>query len=434
MSAPTVEAAWLAASVPGILTTLWVALQWCRRHQTAEGWAAACIFLAIGLIYLLSSLTTARSPLSGSQFPHYARLAEALLQGRLDLQEPLFEVATHQGRIYVLEPLGPAIFMLPFVAIWGRAFSDTLFLILVGALNAALVFRLWPKVMAWHQEERWPAGAAYWLTGLFALGTPHWYLAIAGRVWHVEGVMTACCVLVAIHEALGRGRVALVHAWLGFSFLCHPPMVFSAPFFWLVLGHRLYREGRPPGRILRSLGGGVAVLGTVIAVGWGWYNTLRFGNPFEAGQTQVYLSDVAHNVCPPYGLMSLQHMPRHIWTALLRPPLPLRPHFPFLGVDYHGFSLFWTTPAFLYIFLAGCRRLLSVAAWSGAVLVLCCLLLYHHHGATQFGYRWVLDVLPFLLILAALGMQRCRWRMARPLIVLSVGVNLIGVIWFYTSH
>ena len=124
----------------------------------------------------------------------------------------------------------------------------------------------------------------------------------------------------------------------------------------------------------------------------------------------------------------------NIWIALLRPPLPLQPKFPFLSVDYDGFSLVWATPALVYGALARRPGVLAIAAWTGLVPVLTSLLMFHHHGATQFGYRWVFDLLPFAVLLTALGMQRCRWRLARPMILASVLINFIGVTWFYTSH
>lgn len=309
-----------------------------------------------------------------------------------------------------------------------------LFRIVVGALNAALVFTLWPKIAAWDADRAWPTDARYWLTVLFALGTPHWYLSIGGRVWHAEEVVALCGLLVAVHEAVGRGRVALVHAWLGFSFLCYPPAVCSLPFFWLICGDRLRRAGRPGGRILRSLGGGLLVLGAIIAVGWAGYNNLRFGTPFETGRTQIYLSDVERGLCPPFGLMSVKHIVRNIGVTLWRSPLPVSGQFPFLTLDVQGFSFFWATPALLYVFLAVRPRVLEAACWSGWVPVLACLLMYHSNGATQFGYRRILAALPFLMILSALGMQRCRWRLARPLILASVAINLIGMIWFYSPH
>jgi hypothetical protein len=50
------------------------------------------------------------------------------------------------------------------------------------------------------------------------------------------------------------------------------------------------------------------------------------------------------------------------------------------------------------------------------------------NGFTQFGFRHTLDFMPFLLILTASAMRdRVRWWMI-ALIVLSIAINLWGVL------
>lgn len=218
---------WRAIGLAGTTAVLLLALAWAlrrmRRRGLSAGWETGAVFAAFAAIYVLSSLMAARvDPWGPSAFPHYVKLAEALVHGRLHLLEPLFEVAVFNGRIYVMEPIFPALLMAPGVALWGGRFSDVLFTLTAGALNVALVYALWPKVRRWDTAA-WPQSAAFWLTVLFGLGTPHWYLAIAGRVWHTEGIIALGGLLLAVHEALGRRRIVLMHAALGCAFLSHPP-------------------------------------------------------------------------------------------------------------------------------------------------------------------------------------------------------------------
>ena len=54
--------------------------------------------------------------------------------------------------------------------------------------------------------------------------------------------------------------------------------------------------------------------------------------------------------------------------------------------------------------------------------------MYGNNGQTQFGYRFALDYLPFLLLLTGCGMRgRVTW-WAKSLIVLSIVVNAWGVL------
>jgi len=92
-----------------------------------------------------------------------------------------------------------------------------------------------------------------------------------------------------------------------------------------------------------------------------------------------------------------------------------------------GLGLFFTTPAFIYIFKGPWNRLSKYAI----IAILCILpsLVFHGTvGFTQFGYRFSLDFIPFLMLLTANGMgENLGWK-ARALIILSVIVNLWGTI------
>jgi hypothetical protein len=62
------------------------------------------------------------------------------------------------------------------------------------------------------------------------------------------------------------------------------------------------------------------------------------------------------------------------------------------------------------------------------------LLLYFNTGWYQFGYRFVLDFLPFALLLTTLGMRAKPGRVEKLLIVLSVAINIWGFLVFTFSH
>jgi hypothetical protein len=62
-------------------------------------------------------------------------------------------------------------------------------------------------------------------------------------------------------------------------------------------------------------------------------------------------------------------------------------------------------------------------------------LMHFSQGWVQFGYRFSLDAAPFALVLVAVGAERLIARrrrgmaVASGLLVLSVAINLWGVIW-----
>jgi peptidoglycan/LPS O-acetylase OafA/YrhL len=90
-------------------------------------------------------------------------------------------------------------------------------------------------------------------------------------------------------------------------------------------------------------------------------------------------------------------------------------------------------PALLLAFLGfrhRNRRWLATALLSACILPVLLLLMYFNTGWYQFGYRFVLDFLPFLLLLAALGMKERPTLPAKLLIALSVLINVWGYIVF----
>jgi hypothetical protein len=104
-------------------------------------------------------------------------------------------------------------------------------------------------------------------------------------------------------------------------------------------------------------------------------------------------------------------------------------------------SILLTSPAFLLAIPAWAdrrRRRIVVAATTAVVLVSLVNLMHFSQGWVQFGYRFSNDVVPFALVLTAIGLARLVDRPDRPpwamplamgLIVLSIAVNLWGVVW-----
>jgi hypothetical protein len=122
----------------------------------------------------------------------------------------------------------------------------------------------------------------------------------------------------------------------------------------------------------------------------------------------------------------------NLYLLFVHVPLPI-PEVPFFRPDGHGLSVFLTSPGLL---LAATAPRRDPRTWwlAGATLfVLVPTLLYYGGGWLQYGYRYFLDSIPFLIALAAMGVARSGsiglvWRV---LIVFGVVVNFVGVYWAY---
>jgi hypothetical protein len=160
------------------------------------------------------------------------------------------------------------------------------------------------------------------------------------------------------------------------------------------------------------------------------YNYLRFGTP----------RDIAYSIQArrepdvyPTGLFDLSYIPKHLDIFFLRMPV-LRDHPPYVMPSMTGLSIIITTPAFLYCIRAGVNRLAG-ACWSAIIPIAFLDFIHGGTGWVQFGYRFGMDFYPFLLVLTALGIgsglgkKGELTRRQQLLILISILVNLWGVLW-----
>ena len=129
---------------------------------------------------------------------------------------------------------------------------------------------------------------------------------------------------------------------------------------------------------------------------------------------------------------------RHGWLSIRYVPLRLADMFtalPHLQADWpyviprmYVMAIWVTTPAFLLIGFARWRSRLVLASVVGTVAVAVPILLHGGPGYAQFGHRYSLDFMPFLLLLTASGMRGSVSWWKQLLIGLSIAINLWGVI------
>ena len=161
------------------------------------------------------------------------------------------------------------------------------------------------------------------------------------------------------------------------------------------------------------------------------YNQLRFGTPFESGYALATLPgwlEARRQV----GLFSIAHIPMNIDYFLLHLPRFMLT-WPFLRPDGLGMSVLLTSPGLLFAFRADWRRPQTWFLAVAAALVLIPTLLYYGGGWLQYGYRYFLDSVPFVIALcglaaAARGGIGWGWKV---LILVGIAVMGIGVYWAY---
>jgi hypothetical protein len=368
--------------------------------------------------------------------PDFFYLADAFLHGRLYLDHAFgpWDNVIVDGRVYVPFAPFPAIAFTPLVAVFGPVRLDQWEQILdsgIAAVDVGLCWWLMVRVGVRTIVDR------MWLVFLLGFSTQIWWVTTRGGVWHTGHLIATLVTLAALIETFGRRRGWLLGLLVGAGFLTRAPLAFAAPFFaWLLAADEraLWLDPRswPWGR---WAGYAIGLAPTMLFALW--YNAARFGSPFESGYAMASL--------PPFleaeraqGLFSLSHLGMNLDYLLIHLPtlitrsgdgiqlvIPPKP-------DGLGMSIFLTSPGLLLALRADWRSRMTIALGLTALAVLIPSLLYYGGGWLQYGYRYALDSIPFVMALVGLAVARAGlpgW--GKVLIVFGIGVNLLGAYWAY---
>ncbi len=421
--------------------------------------------------------------LEGHAAIRYPVEASGALHGNLYFQDVL-PVATTDGVPRGLLPFPPlpALVLLPFVAVWGLATDAQTIFTILAAVDVAIC---WWALAALRVRPAVRLGA----TVFFAIGTVFWYSAQVATTWYQAHIVAVGLSFLAVGIALrgdpasgrpdeptaqgmpatanrsglraalslDRGQFA---AGLLFGLACTARLtvVFGAPFLAVVGSGGGFR------RRAWSAGVGAALPIGLLVV----YNLVTTGHVFHPAYDYLYALEA--NGYPSLGYHADWSMedPRYVIqnagialfgmpdilprflpdslavqpVAVCTDPAAVRGLFdlacPLAVPRDVGMSVLVTSPAYL-LAMPVLGRLGRSRLVGGAILAVLLItlanLMHFSQGWVQFGYRFSLDAAPFALILVAMGSERLivRWyrgvAVATALIVLSIAVNLWGVIW-----
>lgn len=356
----------------------------------------------------------ATSFLHGKLYVPYMRgeLHEMVSQTEIDtghFQEP------HDGasdRYYVIYPPLPAILAIPFVLIGGSEVNQSVISWVYFSLSVWVLWELLGTLMLGIRPRAW-------LTAFYVLGSIAWYHALVGSAWYYAHVVALLTTFLALYSALAKKSAWLTGIFVGLMYLSRYNLILTVPFFMLSLWRGREGRGRRLGQFL------IPVLMSLLLVGG--YNYARYWRVDHYGYTILESRD--YNVTNEYryGSYAWQYAPRHFRAALWSFP-QISFQFPYVTPNMLSMALWIVAPA-LFIALWAPRQERLTRLMSIALLCLLPGTLFHGGiGASQFGYRYMLDYLPFILILMALAMRERVRRWQQLLIVLSVLVNVWGVV------
>ena len=357
-------------------------------------------------------------------YDYYGRLAGAIAQGQWWLSEapPWLNELVPCGieRWCVVYPPLPAILAIPFTLVLPTDLSQVLVSRIAGGVSTGILFLALRAFGA-------PVLVAISGALLSTFGTTLLFSSVDGRAWYTAHAVAMPFLSAAFLFAARGERAVLVGVCIGLAALARLPVAAAAPALALLLAHRAATP-------FPKAFAGVVLGGIPFALIYVGYEVLRWGSLFDSGYLKLTEGDVFFT----RGLFSPFYLPRHFYAIFLEPPDLVEGTPFFLRPRGIGTALFLVTPAFLWLF-AGLRHVRrDIAARAVALAALLALLPDILHGTVgfqQFGYRFSLDVQPFLVALALAGDARrgTAWR-ARPswlftaVVAVSVAVNIYAMV------
>lgn len=330
-------------------------------------------------------------------------------------------IVTSEGTtVYMSFPPLPALLMIPQVLVAGRGASDVAFSVVFAAAVLPMLFSVLRRLREAGMTER-TVTDDLWMVALFGFGTVFFFSAVQGSVWYTAHVVGVLFGLAYAWASIEARHPVLAGLALGLATMSRTPMAFMVPLF-------LLEAWRICGGDRRAFVKTVAMFAapvTVIAAAAVAYNLHRFGAPTEFGHR--YLAVVQQNQIEQHGLFAYHYLTRNLAVAFT-----LLPEFggvPWVRINGHGLAIWFTTPALVLLLWPRARPPIHRALWLTVAAVAIPTLFYQNSGWVQFGYRFALDYLPFLVLLLAVGGRRFGWG-SRALVIVAILVNLFGAITF----
>jgi len=345
-------------------------------------------------------------------------LADAFANGRIYLLEnpPWLNelIPGEQGKFFVAYPPMPAIVAFPFVVLLGQNFPQQVLAHLLGAGFAVLTSKLALKIT---NNKR----VAIWIGFLAAFGNIIWFLAATGSSWYLGQVTAAFFLMAAIYETFSQKRSFLIGVFLGAAYLSRVHTILSLPFFaYLLLGKLALSKDNIKKLFWFLLGLSPFLFFNAV------YNFARFGVLWDKGYTLI--PGVLDEPWYTLGLIHPSYIERHLKVIFTALPV-LKNQFPYIFPSWEGLAIWLTTPAFIFALKAPFKKAIIKISLLAIALISIPILLHGTYGFAQFGYRFAVDVYPFLFLILIYSLPKKLRYYHWLLLAISILVNTWGVVW-----
>ncbi|HUO05308.1 MAG TPA: hypothetical protein VMU16_08940 [Candidatus Binataceae bacterium] len=365
------------------------------RLFSPEGWGIFAVFVAFLVLYAVSG----GIEISANNI--HVLQAVAFLRGQFQIDpDAAGENVIFGGLSYQLHPAFPAVLLMPFAAIWGEDTNQTIFALIIGALDVALAWRLLGRMKV-------STNIRVWLTLFFGAGTTIWWETINGGSWDMTRIIAIGFTLGALGEIFGRSRPVIVSLLAGLAALARSDLAPELPIYLALV----YTQRRNWVDLLWMLPGFAFAAAIYIAM-----NEVRFGGWYDMTWS------IAAGGQPTSQLFQLYYLPRNLFALFFRAPGLDAGRFPILHPIEAGQAITFLSPAFLLALKPDFRKTAPLLILIAALLAAAPSLFFIYDGVPQVGARHFVPTFPFLLVLMAMGMPRRADQFTKILITASLAL------------
>lgn len=375
------------------------------------------ILLIIGCLVIYKSIYT--NP--RNWYDHYLYLAKSLIQGRVDIPDlPQFyhDKLEINGKNYIPFPPGASFLLLPFILV-NNSITQQQVSIIIGALDVALIYFLLLKFTSVKK--------ALFLSVFLGFGTSFFWASVVGTTWYFAHIVAIFYLTISLLLHFSNKHF-LSGIFFALAALTRMPLVVSGVFFLLELWPK--KKG-----LVTFLFGASVFLPILLSYDW-----LRFGIFGETGYYKIYEQYINSSYpytivqlifpnAPYFGYLDVRNIPLHLYTFLFMPPNinlydgVLKEIVP----SPFGMGILFTSPLLFIALKPKFQSIFERNLYISAIVSAIPSFLHYMQGWVQFGYRFVLDFIVFLMIILALKFKFSK--LTIMLFLISILVNFWGVSW-----
>lgn len=301
------------------------------------------------------------------------------------------ELAEYGGNYYISFPPVPSLVMLPLTFFFGGGVPSNFVVMVYALLSIVFAYECFRKTGLRD------VFSMFWAI-FFVLGSNMLWMSTSGGSWFLaQGLNLTLCFGAVL--SLFYQKKVLCMILLALAIGCRPFSfcLFLVVFIYFCVQEWRISHQRPIIVVFRQMK--FLIVPAVIALGYCLYNYVRFDHPFEFGHNYLpEFSDVGNEQ------FGLQYIAANAYNIFLRPAALLEDASLNLP-QFDGFMFYVANPIFIVWFALIIRDIiLKKITLEKIMLILGCaanllfLLSHKTFGGWQFGARYTVDLLPFLLL------------------------------------